>query len=217
MTLAVVILLILGGGGTVVALTVLKDGDHPTATQSSAASSIPTLPTPSPRQPGLEPPRPGDWPRWPTFAAADKVQKRALEGTGLTVTLPANWTCTRAATNQGATRYNCGVKAGNGDELGGEITVRTCAEPCDTERRDAMRKAEEAWGQQWRLAGENAVIAETKTVDGGTRYGLVVIGYWPSTPDQAIDRQIVVRMTAPQSWIDEIRKVANATRDAARF
>ena len=212
-----VIVLALAGGATAVVLTVRKDGKTPVAQESTAASSGPVIPTPSARQPGLEPPRVGDWPRWPVFGPPNNPQPHPLDGTGLTLALPSSWTCTRAATDEGATRYNCGAATNNGDEVGGEITVRTCEKPCTTERRDEMRKVEEAWGQQWRYAGEYAVIAETKTVNGSARYGLVVVAFWRSTPDDAVDRQLVFRMTAPQAWTDDIRKVANAAKTAAKF
>ncbi|MEV0607393.1 hypothetical protein AB0I61_13600 [Polymorphospora rubra] len=216
--LAVVVVLALAGGATAVAMTVLKDGETPVTQPSAAApSSVPVIPTPSPQQPGLEPPRAGDWPRWPAFGPVDNPQPQALDGTGLALVLPPSWTCRQAATDAGATRYNCGAATTNGDEVGGEITVRTCERPCNVERRDEMRKAEEAWGQQWRYAGDYAAMAETKTVDGSARYGLVVVAYWRSTPDEAIDRQLVFRMTAPEAWTDDIRKVANAAKDAARF
>jgi hypothetical protein len=212
-----VVVLALAGGATAAVLTMRKDGKTPVAQQSTAASAGPVIPTPSARQPGLEPPRVGDWPRWPAFGPGNNPQPHPLEGTGLTLALPSSWTCTRAATDEGATRYNCGAATTNGEEVGGEITVRTCEKPCNTERRDEMRKAEEAWAQQWRYAGEYAVIAETKTVNGSARYGLVVVAFWRSTPDDAVDRQLVFRMTAPEAWTDDIRKVANAAKIAAKF
>jgi hypothetical protein len=212
-----VVVLALAGGATAVVLTMNKDGKTPVAQESTAASSGPVIPTPSARQPGLEPPRVGDWPRWPVFGPGNNPQPHSLDGTGLTLALPSSWTCTRAATDEGTTRYNCGTATTNGEEVGGEITVRTCEKPCNTERRDEMRKAEEAWGQQWRYAGDYAVIAETKTVNGSARYGLVVVAFWRSTPDDAVDRQLVFRMTAPEAWTDDIRKVANAAKNAAKF
>ncbi|MFI5916318.1 hypothetical protein [Dactylosporangium sp. NPDC051541] len=220
---AVAVLVVLVGGGTVLWLTVFKDGGTtPVAqpsTQSSAQPSLspPMVATPSPGQPGLEPPRVGDWPKWPVFDAGTNPKPKALNGTGLTIAVPSYWICTQAGAAEGTTRYTCGATNSKGDEVGGEIIVRTCAAPCDAEGRDRMRKVEEAWGQQWRYAGDSAFLAETKTVNGGDRYGLVVVAFWPSTAGGAVDREVVLRMTAPGTWTDEIRKVANATKDAAKF
>ena len=88
---------------------------------------------------------------------------------------------------------------------------------CDEAHRDELRTVEDAWGAQWRFAGPNATLAETLTLDERDRYGLVVVGYWASTPGSAIDRQLVLRMTAPPNWIDDIRRVANGVRGAVKF
>ena len=61
----------------------------------------------------------------------------------------------------------------------------------------ALRKAEEAWGLQWRAAGQYVVLVETVKLNGAKRYGVVVVAFWRSEPDGAVDRQLVLRMTAP--------------------
>ena len=45
----------------------------------------------------------------------------------------------------------------------------------------------------------------------------MVTRFWRSEPDGAIDRQLVLRMTAPEDWIDVIRRVVNSIRDNAGF
>lgn len=80
-----------------------------------------------------------------------------------------------------------------------------------------MRAAEEAWGLRWRNAGQYATVVETLKANNTTRYGLVVVAYWRSVPEGGLDRQLVLRMTGPAAWNDELRRVANAARDSARF
>jgi hypothetical protein len=215
--LAAVIVLALLGAGT--AVYVLRDDLRPPGPkQSTEALPAPAQPTPTPRQPGLEPPRPGDWPtQWPKFTATDKVKTQVFSGLGFTFTAPANWSCVAAASGQGFSRYNCGVTVASEEKVGGEVTVRTCPQPCDVNRRDELRKVEEAWGQQWRFAGDYVVIAETTKLNGAAVYGLVVVAFFASTPGGELDRQLVIRMTGPNAYLNDIRRVANAARDTARF
>jgi hypothetical protein len=112
--------------------------------------------------------------------------------------------------------YNCGTSVGD-VEVGGEVIARECLSPCDQNRQTALRTAEEAWGLPWRFAGERVTIAETMRLNGENRYGMVLIAYWRSDPDGAIDRQLVLRMACPVSWVDEIRRVVNGIRDEVDF
>jgi hypothetical protein len=210
------VVVLLAAGGIVFALSGGDGdpGDTPGGGGSTVAASQPPA---NPVSPGLEPPRPGDWPnKWPRFTPANPVRPMSLDGLGFTLTLPARWDCVAAAVSAGSARYNCGRSTDSG-EIGGELTVRACTPVCDEPHRDELRRTEEAWGAQWRYAGENATLAETLTLDGADRYGLVVIGYWASTPGSAIDKQVVLRMTAPPDWVDDIRRVANGVRDATKF
>jgi hypothetical protein len=72
-----------------------------------------------------------------------------------------------------------------------------------------MREREEAWGLQWIRAGSYAAWAQTTNFVGPPHYGLVVVGYWRSVADGAIDRQVVLRLTAPAARVNDLRKVAN--------
>jgi hypothetical protein len=210
---AVLAVLVIGGAGTVFAWQGLGETKAPKRATASSAVSAP-MPTASPLRPGLEPPRPGDWPtRWPKLDGADKVKTVKLDGLDFAVTLPATWNCVRAGSAEGFVKFKCGVTLAGNAEVGGELVVRDCPGPCNQERRDAMRKTEEAWGQQWRAAGEYAYLAETLNLDGASRYGLVMLAYWRSAPDGAVDRQLVLRMTAPAEWVNDVRKVANGIRD----
>ncbi|SNS72255.1 hypothetical protein SAMN05421812_101549 [Asanoa hainanensis] len=215
--IAAAVVVLLAGGGVVFALAGGDGGDDPTPTPSNTGTVTAAQPTAPPVQPGLEPPRPGDWPdKWPVFSPTDPVRPVNLDGLGFTLTLPARWECAAAAVSAGNVRYNCGRSTADGP-IGGELTVRACTPVCDEAHRDELRTVEDAWGAQWRFAGPNATLAETLTLDGGKRYGLVVVGYWPGTPGGAVDRQLVLRMTAPPNWVDDIRKVANGVRGAAKF
>jgi hypothetical protein len=216
--LAVVVLI---GGGSFFAWRAFGGSEPPRNTPTTGAAPAPhpvPAPTTSPLLPGLEPPRPGTWPaKWPTFGSKDKVRTVTLEGVGFPLTTPETWDCVRSGNAEGFVRYNCGASLGTNVQLGGELIVRNCPGPCDEKQRDQMRKAEEAWGAQWRSGGRYATLAETTKIDGAPRYGLVVVGYWRSTPEAVADRQVVLRMTAPTEWVDEIRKVANGVRTRVNF
>jgi hypothetical protein len=127
--------------------------------------------------------------------------------------VPSSWEC-RSVGDTAAARYQCGSGFGTVDEIGGDVIVRTCPESlCTGDRRSAMRRVEEAWGQQWYRAGNVFCWAETTAFEGGPpRYGLVMVGYWRSVNDGVLDRQIVVRLTAPADRAAEIQKVVNSVR-----
>ncbi|MET7818401.1 hypothetical protein [Micromonospora zamorensis] len=197
-----------------------NDGNPATATPTPSEvvqSQTPDwLPTRAPQQPGIEPPRPGDWPKWPSFAAGDAVRVFEPEGLGFGFTAPADWTCAAGGSTEGQVKYNCGASIGANSEIGGELTVRECRD-CNEERRVALRKAEEAWGLQWREGGPYVFLAETTNLNGADTFGIVVVAFWRSAPDGAIDRELVLRMSAPGTWVDVIRSVVNSVRNGARF
>ncbi|MEU6073403.1 hypothetical protein [Micromonospora sp. NPDC047074] len=213
------VLVVAGGAGAFVWIG--REGTtEPTASPSptGVVESGPSgwSPTARPQQPGLEPPRPGDWPRWQIFGRGDAVRTLNPEGLGFEFAAPSDWTCTPGGSTEGQVKYNCGASIGDNSEIGGELIVRNCPD-CDEERRDALRKAEEAWGLQWRSGGEYVFLAETLRLNGTEKYGVVVVAFWRSDPDGAIDRQLVLRMTSPVDWMDTIRRVVNSIRDNARF
>ena len=225
-TLVLLVLVVLGGGGAA-AYVVTQGSDPkpkptatadaaPSASAGAAASSKPAGSGPS--QPGIEPPRDSDWPTaWPKFESGDKSKSiNNLAGLGFSFKVPDGWGCTKKEQANGQTRYVCEGPATGGTKIGGEVLVRTCADPCDSDRRVAMRQQEEAWGAQWMRAGGFATWAETAKAGESPRYGLAFIAYWRSVPDKAIDRQLVFRMTAPTDNADLIRKVANSVRDGIK-
>ncbi|MEV4534293.1 hypothetical protein AB0J82_10740 [Asanoa sp. NPDC049518] len=215
-SIAAAVVVVLAAGGVVFALAGEEGGDDPAPTLSGGGTVAALQPTSPPVRPGIEPPRPGDWPdKWPVFGPTDPVRPVNLDGLGFTLTLPARWDCAAAAVGAGSVRYNCGRNTDDGP-IGGELTVRNCTPICDEAHRDELRSVEDAWGAQWRYAGPNATLAETLTLDGD-RYGLVVIGYWAGTPGGAVDRQVVLRMTAPRNWVDDLRRLTNGLRGAAKF
>jgi hypothetical protein len=69
-------------------------------------------------------------------------------------------------------------------------------------------------GLQWIGAGTLITFAETNQLDGTARYALIVVAFWHSTAEAALDREVVFRATAPSDRTDEVRKVANAVRQA---
>ncbi|MEU5941263.1 hypothetical protein ABZ807_19210 [Micromonospora sp. NPDC047548] len=187
----------------------------PSAAVSSSPEPI-AFPVGVPRSPGVEPPKPGSWPIEPQFGDADRVKEESPAGLGFTFKVPDSWACDARQRGPGFARYLCGISRPGVPEVGGEIIVRNCPKPCGEEVQAAYRRAEEVWGLQWVQAG-NATFAEAPQVSGKDRYGLVVIGWWRSSPDGVIDRQIVIRMTATGAHVSEVRKVANGIRTTLSF
>jgi hypothetical protein len=170
--------------------------------------------------PGIEPPVDGDWPtQWARFQGSDSTKRMSdLEGLGFSFDVPSTWECTKAASDTSTVRYECGAGLGTPDEIGGDIIVRACPEDlCTGERRSAMRKTEEAWGLQWNRAGNVFCWAETTNFVGPPHYGLVMVGYWRSVDAGVLDRQVVVRLTAPTAQTGDIQKVVNSVRTEVRY
>jgi hypothetical protein len=153
------------------------------------------------------------------FTATDRVRTLSgLDGLTFPVKVPLNWQCSSVERAEGLSRHQCGAPAGSGPELGGELIVRECPAPCDGPRQTAMRTAEEAWGLRWVRCGPSSTYAETSSLDadGERRYGLVVVAYWRGG-DGDIDQQLVLRMTAPVTGANQLRRVANYLRDGLIF
>jgi hypothetical protein len=210
-----ILLLLPGAGSGIIAATIRptvpKTAPTVSAKPSASVSASPTpFTTPTPARPGLEPPESGRWPAsWPTFAAADKTDPANLPGLGFLIRLPSTWQCTPQQRTPGFARYSCGDGA-----VQAELLARTCPKPCDPGRRAELRGAEEAWGLRWTQAGTLTDYAETSQLDEAARYALIVVAFWHSTPRAALDREVVFRATAPPDRTDEVRKVANAIRQA---
>jgi len=45
----------------------------------------------------------------------------------------------------------------------------------------------------------------------------VVVAYISGTTGGQLDKQVVLRMTGPSEWRDDLRKVADGVRSAAKF
>lgn len=175
---------------------------------------------PPPQSPGIEPPSAGEWPKeWPRFNPGDAVRTLSdLEGLGFALKVPVEWNCTPAGRAQGFVKYNCGVSDGK-QQIGGELVVRDCPVPCDTQRQTAMRQAEDAWGLQWMRGGQFVSYADSSKLqlDGERRYGLVLVAYWRGGDTGQVDRQLVFRMTSPIEGAGRLRRVANHLRDTLIF
>ncbi|MEV1288024.1 hypothetical protein [Micromonospora sp. NPDC049679] len=213
------ILFALAGTGAVFVWGPVGDNGKPTSPPARSAPQV-AMPTARPVSPGIEPPKPGAWPtQWPRFTGTDTVRTLAgLDGFGFTVKVPLSWECSLAGRAEGFAKYNCGASRGEDSEIGGELTVRDCPQPCTKEWQVVMRKAEEAWGAQWIRSGEFSAYAEAiLDVDGAQRHGLVVVAYWRSGSDGSLDRQLVFRMTAPVKDAQQLRRVASYLRDTVIF
>jgi hypothetical protein len=211
----VLVLVVLVGGGVALAAVLLPGEDDPeTVPTTGPPVAQGTTPAQAPAQPGIEPPQEGEWPTdWPKFAADEPVTPMTdLAGLGFSFAVPEGWDCTNAAQPQGIAHYTCGP-AGGDDQTGGELIVRECPDPCDAEQRVDLRTAEEAWGVQWTRDGFYRCWGETTEVAGEERYGLAIVGYWRTSEEERLNRQLVFRMTAPIDQADDVRKIANAVRD----
>jgi hypothetical protein len=197
-TAIVVVVLLVAGGVVAWQLKVFSGG--PVAAPSPTPS-----PTPPPSGPGIEPPQAGQWPSsWPRFGSSDQLQNLTLGGVGFTFRAPPSWKCTQTVGDAAGVVYSCGAGS-----IGGEIEVHPCTEGCDDERRVHMRGDEDAWGQRWTTAGPRVTWAQTQVLPNPAPYGLIVVAYWHSKPQGAIDRQIVLRLRAPRDQATEVQKVAN--------
>ncbi|MCW6008920.1 hypothetical protein K1W54_30910 [Micromonospora sp. CPCC 205371] len=212
---AVILALAVGAaGGTLVGTAISNDKPSaPTTPDAKAETPLPPLPTPS--KPGVEPPTGASWPRqWPQFTSNEPAKEiSTLEGVGFGFTVPVSWDCQPVANETGFAHHRCGTGSG-ATEIGGDVEVRDCPSPCDAERWTAMRQAVEAWGLRWAKSGNFLYWAETTSVDGAPRYGLVFVLFWRSTQEGPLDRELVFRMTAPVNQANELRKVANSMRES---
>jgi hypothetical protein len=211
---------VLVAGAAVIAVRSLPLGGRTSGPSAPVVttSAAPVVTTPPP-EPGIEPPIPGNWPReWAGFAQTDNPRTFNLEGLRFPLQVPSYWNCVPAAATPGSTRYNCSGPINDDQDIGGEVVVQECRVPCNANRRLALRAVENAWGQQWRFAGPNAAIAETLALHGQDQmYGLVILGYFSSRANGPIDRQITLRLSCPQSWLGDLRKVAVSVRAGAKL
>jgi hypothetical protein len=211
------ILLLLGGAGAVAVwrygpLTELLGQAAPTATPTATPTAAPTPSSPPVlRGPGLEPPVAGDWPSsWSKFSDSDPTTLMTLDGVGFPFRVPATWRCTqRVSSAPGGVSHSCGVQSGVAVSVGGDLNVHPCPDGCDSDQRLRMRQTEDAWGLQWTRAGAYVTWAQTSALPAPAQYGLVVIGYWRSAPEGPINRQVVLRLTAPKDQAADLQKVAN--------
>ncbi|MEV0427126.1 hypothetical protein [Micromonospora sp. NPDC050495] len=217
--IAALVLVVLAGAGGLAVWAGSGGDEKPHPVASGSTSAPPLLPTTPPESPGVEPPKPGAWPtQWPKFKERDTVRTLNLDGLGFPVKVPTNWQCTLAGRAEGFVKYQCGTSATGAQTLGGEVIVRDCPQPCTGQWQTAMRGVEEAWGAQWIRSGEYASYAEKiLDVDGGQRHGLVVVAYFRSGEDGAIDRQLVIRMTSPVPEAYQLRRFASYIRDVVVF
>ncbi|GLY01615.1 MULTISPECIES: hypothetical protein [Actinoplanes] len=205
--------LVIGSGGTAAAMSLGGSDDGPGA--AAALTDAQLLVQGTPAAPGIEPPVGGGWPaNAPTFASNQPtVPMTALEGLGFDFRVPQGWTCDLVEKAEAAVRYQCAGGDGASSGAGGELIVRTCDVVCDETRRTAMRQKEEAWGLQWVRSGPFATWAETSGITGERQYGLVYVGFWRSVPEGGLDRELVLRMTAPLTGADDLKRVVNSIRD----
>jgi hypothetical protein len=212
--LAALISLVVGAAGGAVAGASLAADQRPASpTPSATIASGPRLP--SPLRPATEPPNGVAWPAsWPRFAAAESVKDPSLDGIGFAFVLPSDWACQPGDLRADIASYVCGISTDGQLVIGGDIQVFGCPAPCDAERWREVRTSVEAWGLRWSHSGNFMYWAQTDSLDGAPRYGLVFVTFWRSAQENALDRVLVFRMTAPVKQADTLRKVANGLRDA---
>jgi hypothetical protein len=204
-----VILLLLAGAGTA---AVWRFGLP--AIPGLGAQSTPTVttaaPVVAPKGPGVEPPAAGDLlpVAWATFGDREQTQPMSPGGVGFTFRAPQTWKCNQSQGGPTGVVFTCGSGTG-ASAIGGDLAVHPCLEGCDTAVREKMRKSEDAWALQWTSAGPYVTWAQTSALPAPAQYGLILIGYWRSDPNGPLNRQTVLRLTAPQANAAEIQKVAN--------
>ncbi|GIE84761.1 hypothetical protein [Actinoplanes regularis] len=218
--LIVALVSLLLGAAAGAGLVAATAGDDPKPSPSTAPVTYTDaqllLPATPPARPGLLP-DPDDWPKntWPTFEGQSTgVQDVTdLDGVGFDFKVPDGWKCTLAAKAEAAVHYRCGVFDGETVEAGGDLIVRTCVAVCDDAARQALRKREEAWGLRWTGGTSLQSWVETDAVEGKPVYGVVYVGFWRSTPEEVLNREVVLRMTAPAAAANDVKKVAYTIRD----
>lgn len=212
--MAVLTVVVLGGGAGAIAYMVRPESPAPTPT-AGPTTALPTV-APEPAAPGVEPPLDGEWPAdWPTFADDEAVPAPGLAGLEFTFQVPQGWNCIQVSETDGLNHHTCGP-GGDDRRAGGDLIVRDCPDPCDAERRVEMRRAEEAWGLQWVRDGWYWSWAEGHEIEDQERYGLVIVGYWRTSDESRLERQLVFRMSAPVEQADDIRMIAQSVRDEIR-
>ncbi|QSB12795.1 hypothetical protein JQS43_13985 [Natronosporangium hydrolyticum] len=213
---AAALVLVLGlGAGTAVFL-LRGDSADTTAAPTSPPTAPPEPTAEGPERPGIEPPEDGEWPEdWPSFDPGDPVTTMTdLPGLEFSFAAPDGWECTEVTVEAGAAHYSCFDEESR--QLGGDLIVRECEDPCDASRRVEMRRAEEAWGLQWVRDGGYWSWAESEELGGGDQYGLVLVGYYRSSDEARMDRQLVFRMSGPLEQADELRKLLDSVRGEVR-
>jgi hypothetical protein len=215
---ALVALLIGAAGGTALGTGLGDDPDPSTGnTPVTYTDAQLLLPSAAPGRPGLSPDPGGAWPsNWPSFDAAGSAgvqEVKDLAGLGFDFRMPAAWTCSLAEQAAAAVHYRCGAWQGDVLTSGGDITVRACPAVCDDAARVALRQREEAWGLRWISGNSLRSWADTPQVDGKPEYGMVYVGFFRTTPEGLLDREIVVRMTAPVAAADDVKKLVGNLRD----
>lgn len=209
-------ILVLGGTGGAIAFVMQPDPPTPPPPSPAASASVPVNPPSEapPERPGKEPTG-GEWPA--TFAAfgpGEATERMAgLPGLSFDFEVPDGWECVDESSGNGVVRYVCGP-GGSADNIGGELVVRDCPDPCDSDTRVAMRRAQDAWGLQWFRDSGYRSWAEAEDLDGEGRYALIMLGYTRSTFEGRMDQQVVVRLTAPPDEAQTIQKVLSSIRDA---
>ncbi|BCJ35966.1 hypothetical protein Athai_34690 [Actinocatenispora thailandica] len=232
--LVILIVVVLGGGigaavyftrGSGTPQTKQSASAKPTGGKSTAPQGQPTPRTqksaPStPQHPGKEPPKDASWPSsFAKFGSGDKTKPMSgLAGLGFDFVAPADWTCTKKDQSTSYVNYHC---VGSKSKASGDVIVRTCGEPCDAAKKIHMREQEEAFGLRWERDGGNSSWAQAENftppeTSHRVGYGLVLVRYWHSKPGGPMDRQVVLRFTAPAAAKGDVQKVANSVRDATQ-
>ncbi|MFI1988178.1 hypothetical protein [Actinoplanes sp. NPDC020271] len=206
------------GGAAIVAAASVGD-DEPAPVASSGPVTFTDaqllLPSTQPAAPGQSP-EPDEWPdnNWPTFGdQAGATEVSGLEGLGFSFQTPEGWKCVLAEKADAAVHYRCGAFDGDTITAGGDIFYRTCPAVCDNTTRVALRAREEAWGLRWTGGTTVQSWVENPSVNGKPEFGLVYVGFTRTAVEQVLNREVVLRMTAPADRADDVKKVAASVLD----
>jgi hypothetical protein len=222
MLLAVVavVSLLIGGAAGAAVMGLRGGGDTPSPKPSGATAEFTDaqllFPATPPARPGIDSTQNSGWPEgWPKFdgSGSGVTEMTGLDGLDFDFLVPSGWKCVLTDRAEAAAHYRCGSWQGDTLTTGGDVTVRACATVCDSTRRTLLRQREEAWGLRWTSNYSLRSWAETTQLDGKPQYGLVYVGFWRSAPEDPLNREVVLRMTAPTAVANDVKKVVDNIRD----
>ncbi len=199
-------------------------------TSGPPTSGQPTATPPTPAPPTAEPPtspapgsgptgplQPGPGVAGPSFGAQEQTREMRLEGLPFPFRTPATWGCQRSdVATPPAVRWVCLddrwiLEERPGSPPGGVIHVQPCPAPCGDDAWQSLR-TEHAPDADWQVVDVATVVHEDTEPDTAGTYRIRMSHVFASSPGGPPDTHVYVRMTAPQGFEDDVRKVVNDIR-----